>query len=58
MAINHGKQILKDYRRKKLWGKVKHILGVAFWKSLFVSSVSVFLVAGFLSANALAGFSI
>ena len=52
--INHGKEIVRDYRRSKFWGKVKHILGVAFWKSLFASSVVTFLFAGFLSANLIA----
>jgi len=54
--INHGKSIIRDYRKNKFWGKVKNVLGVAFWKSLFVTEVSVFVIAGFFSANALVGF--
>ena len=55
---NHGNQIVLDYRRNKFWGKVKSLFTVAFWKGMFFSSIGIFLVAGFFSANALVGFTL
>ena len=51
--INHGHEILRDYRRNRFLGKVKAFLGKVFGKFLVGSSVSIFLVAGFYSANVL-----
>lgn len=55
--INHGQQIVRDYRRKKLLGKIKTFLSKLLSKVLVGSSVSLFVLAGFACANAISGFN-